>query len=502
MRDARDIGVHARDGHILLSVPAPLSTLELRVARLVPRHATPIVVYDDGTGDLAARTAARLAAVGYTDVTVLAGGTRAWADAGFHLFTGRHVIGKAFGEWVEHVYDTPRISVTELKASLDAGENIAVLDSRTVPEFHNFSIPGAINLPGAELVLRFQQAVPDPETLVVVNCAGRTRSIIGAQALINAGVPNRVVSLENGTMDWLIAGLTLDHGRENLPSLPQGRAPQSAAAAAKHLIKRFGLVTIDTDTLHQFQAEASRSLYLLDVRHHDEFAAGHVPGSRSAPGGQLVQQSGDWIGTRNARIVLIDSAPYARAAITASWFAQIGWGEVFILRDALSGTLETGPATDKLAAPVPAVPSITPAALDTLLKRGKVKLLDLDPSTSHEAGRIPGAQFAIRSRLTGDVAGDSDLVLTSGDGTLAAFAAAEIGGPVRVLEGGTAAWRKAGLPIETGRTSRLHPAEDVALSPYQVEGDRFAAFRDYLTWEIDLVKQWKRDGTVSFRQFA
>jgi hypothetical protein len=38
--DVREIGIHARDGHILLSVPAPFSTLELRIAALVPRRRT------------------------------------------------------------------------------------------------------------------------------------------------------------------------------------------------------------------------------------------------------------------------------------------------------------------------------------------------------------------------------------------------------------------------------------------------------------------------------
>jgi rhodanese-related sulfurtransferase len=126
---------------------------------------------------------------------LLSGGARAWKDAGYELFTGSNVVGKAFGEFAEHIYGTPHISVQDAKKRIDAGENIVVLDSRPEREFLNFSIPGAIDLPGAELVYRFHTAVPDPDALVVVNCAGRTRSIIGAQALINAGVPNKVVSL-------------------------------------------------------------------------------------------------------------------------------------------------------------------------------------------------------------------------------------------------------------------------------------------------------------------
>src|SRR3954468_7316465 len=76
---------------------------------------------------------------------------------------------------------------------------MVVLDSRPFDEYQRVSIPTAVNVPGAELALRIHDLAPSPQTLVVVNCAGRTRSIIGAQSLINAGVPNKVVALRNGT---------------------------------------------------------------------------------------------------------------------------------------------------------------------------------------------------------------------------------------------------------------------------------------------------------------
>ncbi|BAZ02536.1 rhodanese domain protein [Tolypothrix tenuis PCC 7101] len=346
--DVRETGVHSRDGHILLSVSLPLSHLELSIASLVSRRNTRIVLYDGGDNVLAERAAKKLAELGYSNISILSGGTAAWREAGYELFTGVNVIGKAFGEFVEHFYSTPHLSVSEVKSRIDAGDNIVVLDSRTLPEFQNFSIPGAIALPGAELVYRFHEVVKDPNSLVVVNCAGRTRSIIGAQALIDAGVPNKVASLENGTMAWLIEGLELDSGKSNFAPLPTGSALEEAIAAANRLKARFGLKTIDKQTLNHFQNEqdaglrsplalAQPSLYLLDVRGQEEFAAGHLPGSRLAPGGQLVQQTGQWVGTRNSRIVLVDNADGVRAAITAAWLVRINWAEVYILEEALTG---------------------------------------------------------------------------------------------------------------------------------------------------------------------
>ncbi|BAY34540.1 rhodanese-like domain protein [Nostoc carneum NIES-2107] len=510
--DVRETGVHSRDGHILLSGSLPLSHLELSIASLVPRRQTRIVLYDGGDNILAERAAKKLAELGYGNISILSGGTAAWREAGYELFTGVNVIGKAFGEFVEHFYSTPHLSVSEVKSRIDAGDNIVVLDSRTLPEFQNFSIPGAIALPGAELVYRFHEVVKDPNSLVVVNCAGRTRSIIGAQALIDAGVPNKVASLENGTMAWLIEGLELDSGKSNFAPLPTGSALQEAIAAANRLKARFGLKTIDKQTLKHFQNEQDagvRTLYLLDVRGQEEFAAGHLPGSRLAPGGQLVQQTGQWVGSRNSRIVLVDNADGVRSAITAAWLVRINWAEVYILEDALTGELVTGAETVDIT--LPNVETIDPATLHQEIENGSVIVIDLDTSLNYERGHIPKAYFAIRSRLADDAArlpGDGSIILTSSDGKLAAFAAVDLAAathrPVRVVAGGTTAWRNAGLPLETGAIALLHPFEDIWRTPYQYkeQSQRFAAFREYLDWEIELVNQLNRDGTANFRTFA
>src|SRR3974390_396022 len=76
------------------------------------------------------------------------------------------------------------------------------------------NIPGSVSVPGAELVLRAGRVAPDPETTIIVNCAGRTRSIIGTQSLINAGIANKVVALRNGTIGWTLAGKDLEYGAD------------------------------------------------------------------------------------------------------------------------------------------------------------------------------------------------------------------------------------------------------------------------------------------------
>ncbi|GGF58500.1 sulfurtransferase [Azorhizobium oxalatiphilum] len=507
--DVRDEGVRSRDGHILQSVPLPLSLIELRIATLVPRQATRLVIYDDATDDQAFRAALKLRKLGYPDVSLLDGGIDTWRVAGFETYTGSNVLSKAFGEFVEHAYNTPHLSAREVKQRLDAGEDIVVLDGRTLQEFENFSIPGAHAVPNAELPYRIHEVVKSPETLVVVNCAGRTRSIIGAQALINAGVPNKVAALENGTMAWLFEGYKLDEGRPARPPEPSAEAREKARGSVAVLTKRFGIRHIDAQTLATFRSERdSRSLYVYDVRTRAEYEAGHLPGALWAEGGQLVQAVDRWVGTRNSRIVLVDDADGVRAAITASWLVQLGWREVYVLAlDLAQATLEQGPERPPLAAPVPEVESVSPHELERLLAAGEAVLFDLDTSLAYRAGHVPGARFAIRARLVRQAENlpAGQIILTSPDATLARFAAEGLTRAskrhVRVLAGGTAAWRAAGLPLETGDTRLHHPTDDVWRSPYQVDSDRHQAFRDYLAWEIGLLDQLARDGSVSFATY-
>ena len=149
--------------HLLWARNVPLSRLELRFARLVPRKATRIVLVDDNDG-LTARAAGVLARAGYSDISFLDGGVKAWEKAGFVTFSGVHVPSKAFGEFVEHDSGTPSVSAQELDALMKSGTKMVVLDSRPFDEYSRISIPSGINVPGAELVLRVHDIAPAPDT--------------------------------------------------------------------------------------------------------------------------------------------------------------------------------------------------------------------------------------------------------------------------------------------------------------------------------------------------
>jgi rhodanese-related sulfurtransferase/predicted metal-dependent enzyme (double-stranded beta helix superfamily) len=493
--DVREEGVHARN-HLFLATSAPLSQLELRIARLVPRAGTRIVLVDDDES-LAQRAARVLRRLGYRDLHVLAGGNAGWKAAGFELYSGVHVPSKAFGEHVEHRDSTPRIAAAELKAKLDAGEDLVVLDSRPMSEYRVMSIPGALDCPGAELVYRVHQAAPRPETLVVVNCAGRTRSIIGAQSLINAGIPNKVVALKNGTMGWHLAGLELERGQTRMAQAPAGNSLEKAKKAAAKVAERFSIRSLSLKELEELQGETGRTLYIFDVRSPEEYAAGHMAGAISAPGGQLVQATDTYAAVQGARIALVDDHG-VRATMTASWLLQLGWQDVFVVTGARSDSRESA-----FSASVPSCALVSP---EELKNKSNTLILDFATSLQYRAGHIPGAAFSIRSRLGWHIepCKSQPVVCTSPDGVLARYAAADLaalGCDVQALEGGTAAWRAAGLTLETGETRMLEPPEDVYYKPYDHKSQVEAAMQDYLQWEVALVEQIKRDPDCRFKDF-
>lgn len=504
--DVREGGVFAQS-HLLTASNIALSVLELRAPELLPRRSVRIVLIGDEHG-LAERAYALLARHGYGDLAILQGGVAGWGEAGYEIFSGTFVPSKAFGEYVEHADDTPRIEAQTLKAWQDEGRDILVVDARPQDEYKMMSIPGAMDCPGAELVYRVPGLLTSGKTTVVVNCAGRTRSIIGAQSLRNAGIANPVVALKNGTMGWHLAGFEVARGKTNLAPHPEPEGLAIARALADDVAHRFHVEFIDEDALDEFRLDDERTTYIYDVRLPEDFNAGHREDSRNAPGGQLVQATDTFCPVRHARVVLIDRDG-VQAVMTAHWLKQMGWNEVYVLKDALAGPLVTGSAkSTPLGLEALTAPAISSAQLQAKMLAGGVEVIDVDSSIKYRKSRIPGSWYALRSRfrdcLTRFPAG-AHLVFTSSNGVLARYAAEDakaMGFEAAYLAGGTADWRHAKLPMEAASGDDdpkfLTATEDVWYRPYDRSGGVEQAMQQYLTWEVNLLQQLERETYVRF----
>ncbi|MET3440433.1 rhodanese-related sulfurtransferase [Variovorax paradoxus] len=511
--DVREEDPFAQE-HPLWAANLPLSRIEIEAWRRIPRRSTFIVLYGTHDGiDLAPLAAHTLAALGYINVHLLEGGLEDWRAAGGELFRDVNVPSKSFGELVEHERHTPSLSAPEVKALVEGKANVVVLDARRFDEYQTMSIPSATSVPGAELVLRVRELASDPATRVIVNCAGRTRSIIGTQSLVNAGIPNPVAALRNGTIGWKLAGQVLDHGADRRAPVVVSDAHRAQAEAdARRVADKAGVRRIALDALHALEAPG-RTLYRFDVRTPEEYEAGHLPGFASAPGGQLVQETDHQVPVRGARIVLADDDG-VRASMSASWLAQMGW-EVYVpdTVPAASSFTETGTPSPAYPPVAAAVAEIGPKTLAALLAQPGTAVLDVTTSANYVKRHIPGAWYVIRAQLAGAInaviPASQRYVLTCGSSLLARYAAADLRQlldsrgqrdvEVLVLAGGNAAWFAAGLEAESGETRLATPRTDRYRRPYEGTDAPAEAMQAYLDWEYRLVAQLARDGTHHFR---
>ena len=228
--DVREAGEY-NSSHIPGSSLIPRRQLEFQMPAAVPFKGARVVVSDDD-GRRAAVAAIALERMGYTQVSVLEGGINRWSSKDYPTEWGTNVPSKDFGERVEVVHQVPEIDADDLQSRIQRGEKLVILDTRTPEEYQRFCIPGGRSMPGGELAFRITDVVKDldPDTTVIVNCAGRTRSIIGTRVLQRMGFSN-ALGLKNGTSGWVLAGHQLERGADRV-QLPETSSQGLAAAEA------------------------------------------------------------------------------------------------------------------------------------------------------------------------------------------------------------------------------------------------------------------------------
>ena len=488
--DVREHGQYG-EGHPFFSVNVGYSTIEVEAPLLVPRKDVTVVVMDDGDG-VSERAVHALQKLGYTNVMVLEGGAQGWAAAGYTLFKGVNVPSKTFGELVEHECMTPALSADELQLRLERDEPTVVLDGRPEHEYFKMSIPSARSCPNAELAYRIPALAIDPETTLVINCAGRTRSIIGAETLRQCGFANPILALRNGTQGWALSGFDLDHSVHSDPlPLVDSEARAQAARTAKNLIKRLALPQISAELLETWEKDPERTTYIFDVRTEEEFSAGHWPGARHAPGGQLVQATDQYLAVRNARIILCDNTGL-RAATTAMWLRGMGH-DVSILDEDISQAVSSKiKCTDNIM--VVDAPLVSPEGAFGRVASGAL-LIDASRSQDYRNGHASGSIWITRSQVKNLDCRSNDAIIVTGQekslilGVVREFL--ELGfTDLRWFQGSRQIWSLAGFEVE--QTSD-YPTDQECIDFLFFVHDRhdgnMDAARRYLEWETGLLAQ-------------
>lgn len=491
LREAGEFG----EGHPLFAIPCPYSTLEARIGALVPRRGVRLLLIDGGDG-VAVRAAAVLEATGYSNVMIVDGGTLAWAAAGFTLFQGVNVPSKTLGELAEHAWLPQTIDAPTLKRWQDEGRAFRFFDCRPPTEYAKMRVPGAVCLPNGELAHRFPVAVAEADTPVVVTCAGRTRSIVGALGLRLAGVVPPVYALENGTQGWQLAGFKLERGNTAAPyPTLQAEAAAATRARAEAVTAKHGIEVIDRAGIEAWRSDKTRTTYLFDVRTPEEIGADPAPAFTPALSGQLVQATDQWVGVRHARLVLLDDLGL-RGVIAAFWLRQLGY-EVAVAR--LGDSLRGMPAVEDPIA-LPSARSLS--AQEALSTDGT--FLDLRSSAAFRREHVAGARWGIRPRLGRLGLDTAERVLLIGDEEAAAIAAKELGelgfGSIYVVAGGHDALVATGAAVESGENDPApQDAIDFLFFVHDRHDGNLEASRRYLAWEQGLITQLDAAERAAFR---
>ncbi len=501
--DVREEAPHA-EGHPLFAANFPYSSIELNAYTKLPRFDVPIVTIDSGEG-LAEASVRRLIDLGYTNVFVFEGGIKAWTAAGGELFIDVNVPSKSFGELLEATCDTPSMPAEQVKKMMDENADMIVVDVRRFDEYNTMCIPSGISVPGAELVLRVPDIATNPETTVIVNCAGRTRSLVGTQSLVNSGLPNPVYALRNGTIGWTLAKQSLVTGQSRTFNPTTNSTRLVAGVRARKVAERAGVKRASKADVNSWSEQNDRTTYFFDVRSFEEYENGHLPNFYPVPGGQLVQELEMYAPVRGARIVLLDDDG-ARANMSASWLAQMAW-DVYVL-DGLQAEDFSEKGIWKAKLPEkPQSETITPETLANWLEdNGDVTILDFTKHVNYVKGHISTANYLIRSQIEEGVVElpkTSKIVLTSDDGKLAEYAISDIqalsNAEILVLAGGTQAWVNAAYDLEEGETHLLSTPTDRYKRPYEGTAITDEVMQAYLDWEYGLVGQLAKDATHHFQ---
>ena len=501
--DVREHGEY-NSAHIPGASLLPRRLLEYQMEPLVPFKGVRVIVCDDD-GRRAALAADTLERMGYGQVSVLGGGTNRWVSEGYPTEWGMNVPSKDFGEKLEVVHHVPGMDAQELHDRVARGDKLVILDTRTPEEYLRACIPGGRSVPGGELALRIPDIMKDldPDTTIVINCAGRTRSIVGTRSVQRMGVPN-IYGLRNGTSGWILAGLELEYGADRLELPPSSEDGLAAAEAyAARLADEDGVGYITPEGLQELQGKAAtETVYLIDVRTEEEYRQGHVPGFQWFPGGQAVQRADDVVAVRDGTIVFACDGK-VRSTVAASWYRQMGFPNAYALEGGTGGWAARGlPLEQGMPEEVPfgsveareRVPQLSPEEMQS---RGAATVIFVGTSRWFARGHVPGSHWVPRGWLEDQIgavaAGKGEpIAVTCSDGVASVLAGAtlmEMGYPdVSVLGGGVNAWRKAGLPVETGLTGVMTPPVDVVVSGT----DRtYADMMQYLRWEEELGRKYE-----------
>ncbi|NMG77361.1 rhodanese-like domain-containing protein [Aromatoleum diolicum] len=239
-------------GHIPTALNIPDSQFDKHVDKLPPEKGTLLIFYCDGLECMLSHNSAfKAEKLGYTNVRVYAAGYPDWVKAG----------------------RMAAVSIPFIKKQMDEGAPMTLIDSRPKErKYDKGHIPTALSIPDLQFDKFVDRLPADKGSPLYFYCEGlgcKLSSDSAAKAVKLGYTQVRVVS--DGYPAWVQmygAGPTSENARaEAKPAIQAG--------------KESGTITVAS--FERVFKDAPASIYLIDVREPQEFAAGTFKGAVNLP---------------------------------------------------------------------------------------------------------------------------------------------------------------------------------------------------------------------------
>jgi rhodanese-related sulfurtransferase len=292
----------------------------------------PIVIYC-GSSYRAGIAVVMLELMGYTDVRNLIGGINAWNAAGLPLEGAAEAdtapdaldLESTFADYIDALPGSfNAVRVGDVEEAVASDDVPILLDVRTVDEFTEGHIEGAIHVPLNDLTQNLD-LLPDLDAEIIVYCGSGHRSALGMVALNLLGYEN-AVSLLGGVRAWSNSDLPVT---DAVTPVEAGTAPEFDAAlfaVVDDYVQSIpqGYYIVRADGLNVELVE--EDIFLLDVRTGGEFEDGYIEGATHVPLSELMT-SLDALPDADASIVVYDN-PTHRSSIAMALLQMLGYDNV------------------------------------------------------------------------------------------------------------------------------------------------------------------------------
>ncbi len=330
-------------GYIAGAVHMPLESFMSYAGELPTDKAANLVVYCKG-GHRGNMVATMLRTLGYTNVRNISGGIGGWTTAGLAIEGAAPAEPAAELDLVtlldSYITGLPNtfnaVKASDLAVELAETPDLLLVDVRTVDEYVEGHIEGAINIPLTEITDHLDM-LPALDQPMVIYCGSGHRSVM-AMAVFNLLGYVNARSMLGGVKAWTSAELPLTTDEITYEAGTAPAIDPALFAALDAYVKAIpaGYYAISADDLNVALVETPPAL--IDVRTDEEVANGIIEGAQHIELRSFVAQMSAWPADKAAPIVIYCGSDH-RAVIAMVAMQLMGYQDVRTLGGGLQAWL-------------------------------------------------------------------------------------------------------------------------------------------------------------------